>query len=1382
MALRAKSKRRLIILSSIFLGLCLLAGGAYLVRMHLVERNAQQARVEGVRLYEQGEYEPALHKIGTYLSRHKRDTAALYMYAVCRREVEQPGRKHLVQAAQLLQRVLAQDPAHNQAARDLLELYDEIAYATESLELADRLLVKSPEDPAVLRLKARALVRLQHPAKALPVSQKVNELNPGDLDSQILTLSLMRNQRYTRSQMIEHGRNLRSKHPGDPRFLLLEGVTHMLAGKGTEARDLLLEAAEADAPDAQYVVILVQQLNRLGLFHPATAVLEARHDFESPELRMLRLRRLFELGRYADLVKRSEDLSWTPNLYTRSRAQTLRAMSLLAQDKRAQAVTAVKNLRATGGVVSQAWAPILHMQTKRQATGIEFLKSVQASVTKLPQDPFLRVLLAETLLTVGEPELALTEMLEATKHAAGWARPFVRASQLQLMSGQYETAAKLAQQGLQRNPQNPLAALAFAQAQANRLSEMTPEQMRQFDRFVTALADGMKDNATVDLLRVDLAARLRGRDEAATVANELLARPEMSDMLIGGLRGLNSRHELGLEDKLPETSLDPAGVRPSQAFAQVLKDADPDDPAATLRAFKRKRKASKSPDSLAWDVASARLAGQLDPDKALDHWRKLLEENPESIAACKAALDAQAVWGHPQFVQKVIDRLRSLTPEEGLAWKIAQARLLMQSNDAADLKQAGQLLTQAAFAAPYRIEPRMMLVECLNRQGNYAGAVQQIGKAIELSDRPDEIRLLQARLVTRHGDREQARHILVALADSDSTRPAVRRRVAATLAAHGDLRAALAALEPLHPGEDTPADLQVARYLLAAGEADRAEAIARKLTTDQPTPQATLFFAELLAVTDRLEQANRQLEGLEKLEVPASEAMLIRARFAERYESAERAETLYRKAIETDLDKPRTHLGWVQYLLRNGNGEELSSAVERAVAVAGDLRAVRFLHENSKLLAATVNIPAAREFWMSALADPDNESAALEGARLARTIDRRKKVDPADLAKVRRLAERYPRLLPMQVFAARLSLSMGKTDDAITWAKRATQSFPDAVEPAWILSEALAAEGRWAEAMVAARKWRRRSRGRQLAADMMIAEGHIRTGNARGAIAQLKSHVDRAMESPGSYRPVIGRYARALIDDGRTDEAADLLGPLLEKGPGWRRTWTSLAVLAVHDADTSRAWLNRVVGTVPDDAADERVAVAEAWFQLGRRQGDDSCIDRATDMLTPLSKTDPNAAISLAMIHDMQGNAIGAETLYRSGIRRRARDQLISLACNNLAMLLVGRDNALDEAEAYARRAIRSQPGNANYRDTLAEVLGARGKMADAVAMLEKAVELDPVNPKWLLKLAATRLAAGRPGDARKALVKLRRMYPEADMLPVTLQGEFRRLQKRLAS
>jgi len=86
-------------------------------------------------------------------------------------------------------------------------------------------------------------------------------------------------------------------------------------------------------------------------------------------------------------------------------------------------------------------------------------------------------------------------------------------------------------------------------------------------------------------------------------------------------------------------------------------------------------------------------------------------------------------------------------------------------------------------------------------------------------------------------------------------------------------------------------------------------------------------------------------------------------------------------------------------------------------------------------------------------------------------------------------------------------------------------------------------------------------------------------------------------------------------------------------------------------------------------------------------------------------------------------------------------------ARNALAALAANCRRDLDGGLAYAREAVKAEPGSVPFRETLAEVHFRRGEREEAAAVMKKLLADDPRNA--LYKRQLTRYASGAPDSPR---------------------------------
>jgi len=130
-----------------------------------------------------------------------------------------------------------------------------------------------------------------------------------------------------------------------------------------------------------------------------------------------------------------------------------------------------------------------------------------------------------------------------------------------------------------------------------------------------------------------------------------------------------------------------------------------------------------------------------------------------------------------------------------------------------------------------------------------------------------------------------------------------------------------------------------------------------------------------------------------------------------------------------------------------------------------------------------------------------------------------------------------------------------------------------------------------------------------------------------------------------------------------------------------------------------------------------------------------------------------------ALLH-RRGDLAGAAAEYGKALKI---DPEFAPALNNLAAVELTHNKAPAKAEALARRAVAVAPNNAAYRDTLAEILVARGELPKALAEQQQAVQLEPGNPMYLAHAGTLQ---ARLGQKDEAVASLSRALKMSDSFP----------------
>jgi tetratricopeptide (TPR) repeat protein len=434
---------------------------------------------------------------------------------------------------------------------------------------------------------------------------------------------------------------------------------------------------------------------------------------------------------------------------------------------------------------------------------------------------------------------------------------------------------------------------------------------------------------------------------------------------------------------------------------------------------------------------------------------------------------------------------------------------------------------------------------------------------------------------------------------------------------------------------------------------------------------------------------------------------------------------------------------------------ELASLKSKVAVLKGTLDPAADLHP---LIASLSTNPAAapQAEMLKALQQSRDAVAASRSGATPSTKSTRELAEQFAI-RLRQIAGKFPQNMSLQSMLVQQYLLLHKIDDAAAVAERAMDARPDDPEPAQLAYSVYESDHRWRDARRAAEKWRDRSLDNPTAADVAIASAMTSLGKPNDALQQLAPYLDRAKADPEHHAAIIEASSRAMVVAGNPSDARAMLEPLLSRDVRWRRHWLRLAARDVATADEANDWLKRAESVIGPDAQLERLQLAEAWVGLADRLHAHQFRQTARSLLRELAaKTDaqPAALFMLATMDAQDGDRDSAEALYRRILKDHPEQ---ADAQNNLAYLLLLRNEKLDEAKALATQAVEQSPDASAFHDTLARIDEKLGMRDESIANFQTALSLDPDNLQAMVGMANT-LSTGAQPDRDKASALLRRI------------------------
>jgi predicted Zn-dependent protease len=215
-----------------------------------------------------------------------------------------------------------------------------------------------------------------------------------------------------------------------------------------------------------------------------------------------------------------------------------------------------------------------------------------------------------------------------------------------------------------------------------------------------------------------------------------------------------------------------------------------------------------------------------------------------------------------------------------------------------------------------------------------------------------------------------------------------------------------------------------------------------------------------------------------------------------------------------------------------------------------------------------------------------------------------------------------------------------------------------------------------------------------LFADRQLIDFYRENGNNAEALKVVKS---LRLKNPSEYA-LMRLEASILTDMGKVDEAVAIIQPLIGK--------------------TSS------VPSVMNDDFVNYLFISSLYSQGKRGKQAIEAANKAYDLAVNIKDEERKqiAKLTLATAQQMSGDFASAETTLREILRQTPRNPI---ALNNLGYFLVERNEKLDEALNLIQQAVRIDPTNPSYLDSLGWAYFKLGKFSEAEKYLKDAAKLD---------------------------------------------------------
>ena len=303
---------------------------------------------------------------------------------------------------------------------------------------------------------------------------------------------------------------------------------------------------------------------------------------------------------------------------------------------------------------------------------------------------------------------------------------------------------------------------------------------------------------------------------------------------------------------------------------------------------------------------------------------------------------------------------------------------------------------------------------------------------------------------------------------------------------------------------------------------------------------------------------------------------------------------------------------------------------------------------------------------------------------------------------------------------------------------------------------------------------RARAQGPDTPVDLTLGRLYLQTKSYDKAIALLRRV---QLEQPGSSELAM-MIATAEEGAGRTADAAETLREFITDNPKFFRGLIMLAELSEKQGEwdaAADAYMKAQALNPRIDLASRRAAAlinagkapaARDLLQPGaakpdaepmvlylyatalRQSGDLAGAEAAARRLRAAAPNDPRGLYVLAQVLEQRKDFDGAERALREILERDPED---ATALNYLGYMLAERGQRLDEAVTLVQRALKLEPGNPSFLDSLGWAYYQQGKLDLADPPLTEAAGKLPNNSVILDHLGDLRFKQRRFSDATAA-------------------------------
>ncbi len=1365
----ARNRRRIIRLSILAGVIVLLVGGIYAlfqVQLSRQRLDTDQVLQQAREAHEAEDYARVLKLLeqtssaSNMIPEIRDDAALIKLYIDARRETPLDRGEHLLRIVPPLQQVVRLTPDDEQARRDLFELMLLLQRHSETKRLAEQLLQQYPEDVELWRALGTANTGLGANSKAIDAYREAGKLDPLDVYIQVEIIRLLQDSGLPIEPFVDNAKAVYAQHHGDPRAELMLALANLAKGEVKIAEGLLRIAADREPPDERFVPVLVHWLDKAELFDVSLAYLErvSEGGVESYPARET-IYRTYDAGDMRGVLDRLRDAD-PATAYPDLVAVWALASAAQSDDDKAGRLAA--SLADRPEPIAQAWARVLPLLLEEQDTAGLMIDTVNEVLQRdadnptsieVSSHPYLHLFLGEAYLKVDEPDAAIRAFVTAASNRPSWAAPHFSLAEIYLGQFRAREALLHAQAAWLRQPSTATAALRV-QAELAAADPDDPADVNAALQSADQLLAQIPDHPGILPETVGLLARSgRATQARQRIADALRLDPPASAGLLTALAEQARRHQLQLTEAVWSGLRALSDQSPALVLQRALTHAQSGQPEQGRSLIDQ---AMPDNANVAWRVALGRYLNAVNDEGATVYWITLANDLPDNLGIQLEALQQTRARNDTAFTQQAIERLRKISGESSVHWRLEQARLLMRTGSPEEqIKQALALLQDAERLAPTRVQTHLELARGYERLGDLNTAEDSARDAKRLAPNAPGVTLRLGAILHRLGRFDEARVELLAVADDPGTTPGQRTDACMLLYQQGERQVLRPLLESMR--EDSTADntalLLLARVYIALEEYALADAVCDTLLASADL-DTTLFISAYFEQTGRPQRAEQARQTAAQGLTPA-DRLTLDSEGALRLGRIDDAMRLIVEAADTEPTNARRWRSAVRVALLLSRTDQAIVLAQRGLDQAGQDAGLQTLVDHRELIKPLQVDRSLIPFGIAIVSDERSRQTAVRVLR-AVAFETDASAGAQQLAE---LAADEADFQALHELAAERLFAAEQYREAYQLAKSAMSRFPNSAVSARTTALAAYRLSDWVALLSSAEAWRERDPAGRHYADLLTAAAQDALRRYGDVVQTLEPHFGKLEGGPDANPQHYILYTRALVRSEKAEQALTLLRPLVQSSEmAWQIAIERIGEdLASHQTVTR--WLE-ALNTVAGDNPAMQFALSEASFSAGLRLNHPELVASARqrlDRLFELQGPHPVQAYDLlGRIAQAQGDLSIAESSFRRVYEQTPDDPHV---LNSLAMVLVQRNTSLEEAEQFAERANQLQNDDANLLDTLALVRLRLRKLDAAEQAITRAIHLEPDSPAW--RLAHADILEAR-GETERA-AKIRERYAQQE-------------------